>query len=381
MKVIGLMSGTSMDGITAAMVEIDEKVNGLKVELLRHKTTPYPEKIKNELIELVDKGDVDTLCRLNFQVGEQFASAAESVIDYRNEARLIGSHGQTVCHLSSEKEGGSTYTLQIGEPDVIAERTGIKTIADFRTRDLAAGGEGAPLIPYVDYKLFQSHSKNRVALNIGGIANVTYLPAEGTKSDVIAFDTGPGNMILDQLVRNITDGEKDFDENGEMARKGRVSDQLLSWLMGHPFLDKTPPKSTGRKDFGKFFANETEEQGRKMGLEPRDILASATVFTVESIKQGCENHLGKIDELIAAGGGTKNDFLMEELRKRLDFPVRTTKDFGIPPEAKEAIGFAILAYEANRGKSANIPGATGAKKFVPLGKISPGTGGIDENPR
>jgi len=372
MKIIGLMSGTSMDGITAALTAISESNNGISVDLLDYETRPYPEKVKRELLELTEGGDVETLCKVNFAVGEQFALAAESVIGNGKEVKLIGSHGQTVCHLSGKRCGNSTYTLQIGEPDVIAERTGIRTIADFRPRDIAAGGEGAPLIPYVDYKLFQSESRNRVALNLGGIANVTYLPAGGEKEDVLAFDTGPGNMVIDQLVRKTTDGEKEFDEGGNIAAKGNVDEEFLAWLMDNSYVKKTPPKSTGRKDFGRSYAEEVEEKGRKLGLSSGDILASVTAFTAESVKYGCEKYLGGIDEMIAAGGGTKNDFLMQELRRRSGLKVVTTKDFGIPPEAKEAVGFAILAYETSRGKSSNIPGATGAKRFVPLGKISPG---------
>ncbi len=378
MKIIGLMSGTSMDGITAALTAISESDNGISVDLLDYETRPYPEKVKRELLELTEGGDVETLCKVNFAVGEQFALAAESVIGNRKEVKLIGSHGQTVCHLSGKRYGNSTYTLQIGEPDIIAERTGIRTIADFRPRDIAAGGEGAPLIPYVDYKLFQSESRNRVALNLGGIANVTYLPAGGEKEDVLAFDTGPGNMVIDQLVRKITDGEKEFDEGGNIAAKGNVDEEFLAWLMDNSYVKKTPPKSTGRKDFGRSYAEEVEEKGRKLGLSSGDILASVTAFTAESVKYGCEKYLGGIDEMIAAGGGTNNDFLMEELRRRSGLKVVTTEDFGIPPEAKEAVGFAILAYETSRGKPSNIPGATGAKRFVPLGKISPGEGDFNE---
>ena len=378
MKVIGLMSGTSMDGITAALTEILEKDGKLDIKLLSYETFPYPEELREELMEVAEDGHLNDLCRLNFEIGEKFAEAAENLLN-EEEVELIGSHGQTVCHLPPDGNGGKTYTLQIGEADVIAERTGIKTVADFRTRDVAAGGEGAPLIPFVDYKLFQSNSKNRVALNIGGIANITYLPTGGGKGEVIAFDTGPGNMVLDQLVRDLTDGRMNYDENGAMARRGEVSEQLLSKLMDNPYFDRSPPKSTGRKDFGKAFTNSVKERGRQMGMDTNDIIASVTAFTAESIKYSCDKYLRAVDELIAAGGGTENDTLMEELQNRVNFPVKTTDEFGIPPEAKEAVGFAILAYETNKGRPSNILGATGAKKYVVLGKIS--SGEVAENER
>ena len=372
MKVIGLISGTSMDGITGALTDIsgDEK---LSVELLSYETTPYPDKLKEEVMSLTEGGDVESLCKANYEVGEQFARAAEALrASSEHEPELIGSHGQTVCHLPPADDRKETYTLQIGEPDVIAERTGITTIADFRVRDVAAGGEGAPLIPYMDFKIFQSESTSRASINLGGIANVTYLPAGGTLEDVIAFDTGPANMILDHLVRDLTNGQKEFDEGGEMAGRGKVKDQLLSWLMDHPFITKKPPKTTGRKHFGKAFSRKVLRKGGKLGLNDEDLLATVTAFTAESLRYNLDEYLGPVEEIIIAGGGAKNDTLVAELEARTNLPIKTTADFGIPPEAKEAIGFAIMAYETYHGRPSNVPGATGARKFVKLGKISPG---------
>lgn len=372
MKVIGLISGTSMDGITGALTDIsgDEK---LSVELLSYETTPYPDKLKEEVMSLTEGGDVESLCKANYQVGEQFARAAEALrASSGHEPELIGSHGQTVCHLPPMDDRKETYTLQIGEPDVIAERTGITTIADFRVRDVAAGGEGAPLIPYMDFKIFQSESTSRASINLGGIANVTYLPAGGTLEDVIAFDTGPANMILDHLVRDLTNGEQEFDEGGKTAGAGEVNDQLLSWLMDHPFIAKAPPKTTGRKHFGKDFSRKVLRKGNELELNDEDLLATVTAFTAESLRYNLDEFLGSVEEIIIAGGGAKNDTLLRELEERTNSPIRTTADFGIPPEAKEAIGFAIMAYETYHGRPSNVPGATGARKFVKLGKISPG---------
>jgi anhydro-N-acetylmuramic acid kinase len=224
----------------------------------------------------------------------------------------------------------------------------------------------------MDFKIFQSESTSRASINLGGIANVTYLPAGGTLEDVIAFDTGPANMILDHLVRDLTNGEQEFDEGGKTAGAGEVNDQLLSWLMDHPFIAKAPPKTTGRKHFGKDFSRKVLRKGNELELNDEDLLATVTAFTAESLRYNLDEFLGSVEEIIIAGGGAKNDTLLRELEERTNSPIRTTADFGIPPEAKEAIGFAIMAYETYHGRPSNVPGATGARKFVKLGKISPG---------
>ncbi|MBS3765725.1 anhydro-N-acetylmuramic acid kinase, partial [Candidatus Bipolaricaulota bacterium] len=331
MKIIGLMSGTSMDGITAALTDIEFMDDEPVVELLQYETFPYPEDLKTRLMNLVKGGNVKELCEINFKIGEQFAKAAKELMEGTEEkVELIGSHGQTVCHLPAVEDENETYTLQIGEPDLIAEETEVTTIADFRTRDVAAGGGGAPLIPYMDYRLFRSNQENRLALNLGGIANVTYLPKRGTIDDLIAFDTGPGNMVLDQLVRNYTHGEKEYDEDGRWANRGTINEDLLDMLMEHPFTSREPPKSTGRQGFGKEFADEVELAGDKLGLSREDVLATVTGFTAETVKRSCYKYLGEIDRVIASGGGTENSTLMEELRNRLSAKVVTTKEFGIP---------------------------------------------------
>lgn len=371
MRVIGLMSGTSMDGVTAALTDIELAQGEPKLDLVEYETFPYPDTLKVELMGLIEDGDLQGLCRLNFEVGERFAGAAKKLMKKAEEkVELIGSHGQTVCHLPPDETRAKTYTLQIGEPDLIAEETGVTTVADFRPSDVAAGGEGAPLIPYLDYRIFRSGRENRVTLNLGGIANVTFLPRECTIDEVAAFDTGPGNMVLDQLVRNYTEGKRDYDEDGKWAKRGTVNEDLLELLMQHPFIGKEPPKSTGRGDFGKGFAGEVLSTGKKMGLSREDVLATVTAFTAETVKKSCDMYLGKIDRVIASGGGTENNTLMRELRNRLSAEMVTSREFGIPSQAKEAVGFALLAYETNRGVPSNVPAATGAERRVILGKVS-----------
>ena len=372
------MSGTSMDGVTAALAKIEDIPEvqeharpRLKVRLLTYETYPYPLAVREHLLELCEAGSTRKLCTMNFQLGEIFAAAALKIIEKAgkkpSDIGIIGSHGQTVCHLP--RQG----TLQIGEPAVIAERTGITTVGDFRPRDIAAGGEGAPLIPYVDYVLFSSPKISRVLLNIGGIANVTYLPAGTGLEEIKAFDTGPGNMLLDGVMQRLTKGELSYDKDGALASKGRVYSDLLAELMRHPFIRKAPPKSTGREEFGNAFLDKILDIAQQKGLSTEDLLATLTAFTVESIVENCRLFLGEFTELIASGGGAKNRALMRGLGERLvGVKVTTTQEYGIPVEAKEALGFAILAYQTLNHRPNNVPAATGAKRAVVLGKITQG---------
>lgn len=360
-----------MDGITAALVKLAGENESFDFQLLDYETFNYPAELKRRLLNLVDGGSIEELTRLNYEIGQEFADAALE-LSSRSELSidLIGSHGQTVCHLPPDGDQERSYTLQIGEADVIAEKTGIRTVADFRPRDIASGGEGAPLIPYVDYKLFQSDLEDRVALNLGGIANVTFLPAGGTLDEVVAFDTGPGNMVIDNLVRQFTVGEEEFDRGGKWAAQGSTDEKLLNWLMDREFIKREPPKSTGRQVFGKDFAQRVGQKGKRLNLSRSDLLATVTSFTAEAISYNCKAHFEGIDKVIASGGGTRNETLMDELSHRLDARVTTTEEFELSPEAKEAAGFAILAYETSLGKPANVPKATGAGKPVILGKVS-----------
>ena len=378
-RVAGLMSGTSADGVDCAIVDIGPHA----VDVLAFHTFPYPRSVRAGILALSSgrAASLQDVCHLNVVVGELFASAVTTLSARSGIALasldLIGSHGQTVCHVPRGRRFRGRRlgsTLQIGEPSVIAERTGVTTVADFRPRDMAAGGQGAPLVPYADYVLFRDPRKGRAVQNIGGIANVTYLPAGCGLGDVLAFDTGPGNMVMDRLTSLATAGRSQYDAGGRLAARGAVNERLLAELMAHPFLRRRPPKSTGREEFGHHFSDAVYKRAGKEGVRPLDILATATAFTARSIALAYRRHLpGGVDEVIVCGGGARNGTLVgmlrEELRPAL---VKFTDDFGINADAKEAVSFAILARETLRGVANNVPLATGAANGVVLGKIVPG---------
>jgi anhydro-N-acetylmuramic acid kinase len=360
-----MMSGTSADGIDVAIVDFRRK--GLSVTTFG--TFPYPPAIRELILAMPRSGTTANVCRLNFIIGELFA---EAIIKLCRHSRispasidLIGSHGQTIYHDPVAIRLGKHLvrsTLQIGEPSVIAARTGITTIADFRPADIAAGGQGAPLVPFADYCLFSHPRKTRVIQNIGGIADI---------SDIIAFDTGPGNMTIDRTVFNVTRGRLHFDKDGRLAAKGRGDTSLLMRLMKYPYLRLRPPKTTGREIFGENF---TDMLCRRSRLAPADLLATVTAFTACSIADACRRFLpAQPDEVILCGGGARNPTLVEMLRKELaPAAVLFTDDLGINADAKEAISFAILARETFLGKPSNVPSATGASRPAILGKIIPG---------
>jgi anhydro-N-acetylmuramic acid kinase len=373
------MSGTSADGVDVAIVDIA----GRAVDVLAFDTFAYAPALRRRLFDLFDSGQTTTidLARLNVAVGEAFADALiklteRSGIDMRS-IDLIGSHGQTVCHDPAGGRIGQRKvrsTLQIGEPCVIAERTGITTVADFRPRDMAAGGQGAPLVPYADYVLFAGRRQTRAVQNIGGIANVTFLPAGGDKSSVIAFDSGPGNMVIDAVVRRVSHGRRRYDIDGRMAAAGKVDDRLLAELMAHPFLRERPPKSAGREQFGTDFADRMCSRAQRRKVAAADLVATATAFTASSIADAYRRFLpAPIDQVLLCGGGARNPTLVDMLRRRLaPTEVMLTDGFGISADAKEAVSFAILACATIRGLPGNVPSATGADGPVILGKIVPG---------
>jgi len=376
---IGLMSGTSADGVDAALVEFSED----QLRLVAYAVMPYPDSIRARLFSLFceDTESVDELSELNMLLGEEFARAALEVCRRAGfsprDIHFIGSHGQTVRHLPPKRPGrpqGST--LQIGSPAVIAERTGISTVSDFRVRDMAVGGEGAPLIPYVDSFLFGQQGRHIAVQNVGGIANVTYLPADQDEP-LIAFDTGPGNMVIDGVVNQLTGGREHFDCDGRRARAGRVDKDLLNHLMAHPFLERTPPKSTGREEFGAPFVSELLRLCRKNypGLSLDGIVATVTRWTAASIAQALDRYLPRpVDEVIVGGGGSFNPALLEFLQAELPEGITLSRhsDHGIPDDAKEAVGFALLGRETLLGRPANVTSATGASRPVILGSITPG---------
>jgi anhydro-N-acetylmuramic acid kinase len=378
MRVVGLMSGTSADGVDAAVVEIDRG----KVRLLAFDTFAYPAALRRQILGLCrpESARLENICHYNFVLGEVFADA---IIKFCSKSGmslssidLIGSHGQTIYHQpSGRRYSGRAIrsTLQIGEPSVIAQRTGITTVADFRPRDMAADGEGAPLVPYADYVLFKNKRLTRAVQNIGGIANVTFLPAGCTQDEIVAFDTGPGNMVIDGIVHLITGGRKRCDTDGKMAARGTVDKRLLGEMLRHPFFRRRPPKSTGREQFGAAFAERIYRRAGSKGLTDSNIVATVTALTARSIAQAYRRFLPVTpDELILCGGGSHNRTLVEMLQAEMpDVKMLSTDDFGISVDAKEAVSFAILAWATVKGMTNNVPAATGAKKPVILGKIVP----------
>lgn len=371
--VIGLISGTSADGVDAALVRIIGR-EPERVETIAFLTLPYPDEIREVVLRVSHDGDVEMLCRLNFALGERFAEAALQAAEIAGlsmrQVHLIGSHGQTVRHLPS---GGGT--LQIGEPAVIAYRTGVPVVSHFRGKDMAAGGQGAPLVPLVDWLLLRHARKSRLALNIGGIANITVLPAGATPEDVFAFDTGPGNMLIDGAVRHFSGGKQAFDRDGTWARRGRVDRRLLGWLMSHPFLRQPPPKSTGREMFGAAFLQKVLSRAERQAIAPYDVVATLTAWTAESIADAVRRFImpkvGHVDEIILSGGGANNPTLMAMLGERLKpIPLRRSDDVGIPADGKEAVSFAVLAHRTVMGLAGNLPSATGASTSVILGSLT-----------
>ncbi|MBI3812099.1 MAG: anhydro-N-acetylmuramic acid kinase [Nitrospirae bacterium] len=383
MKLIGLISGTSTDGVDAALVEMTGGGLHSRLKLVRFATYPYPRELRAQLVRLTHDGRVEDLSRLNVYVGELFARAAIRIAKEAglplSRIDLIGSHGQTICHQPEPRKMGGMKirsTLQIGEPSIIAERTGITTVADFRPRDMAAGGEGAPLTPYLHYILFHNPRRPRLIVNIGGISNVTYLPSAKGLSNLLAFDAGPGNMLIDGIVQHRTNGRRTMDRGGVMARRGRVDEKLLSELLRHPFLNQRPPKTTGRELFGLAMIERVVRRAKVLRLNPSDLLATTTAFTARAIAQAYEKFIlpkGGVDEVIVGGGGTRNPTLMQFLQEAFGpIPVFTFEKFDLDSRALEAMAFALFAYGTIQGEPNNVPSATGAKRAVMMGKIVPG---------
>jgi anhydro-N-acetylmuramic acid kinase len=382
-RIIGLISGTSVDGIDAALIEVRDHGSSTRVHVWAHDTYAYPENLQAQLLAAAypDSSSVDLICHLNAAVGACFAEAAIAIAaaaDVPMETvDLIGSHGQTMHHIpvATTTPLRSVSTLQIGEPCVIAERTGVTTVADFRPRDMAAGGLGAPLAPYGHYQLFADPQRPKLVQNIGGIANVSAL----TETDImqtLAFDTGPGNMLIDEAARHATGGRQHFDADGRLAAQGQTHAGLLAELLQHPFLTQPPPKATGREAFGKALWQRIRDRATDFQLSPADIARTCTAFTVESIALSYERFIfpqQAIDEIIVCGGGADNPLLMKLFRQRVQpISVVTPEHYGYPNAALEAIIFAMLAHATIHNRPSNIPRATGATHPVVLGKIIPG---------
>ncbi|MCW1970560.1 MAG: anhydro-N-acetylmuramic acid kinase [Anaerolineae bacterium] len=380
MNIIGLMSGTSADGIDVAVVEMQGAAGaaaGLDWRLRGFSTVPFAPDLQREILHCVtSQATVDRICALNFALGDAFAQAAISGAEAAglriDQIDAIGSHGQTVWHIPGQA------TLQIGSGAVIAERTGVTTISNFRARDIAAGGQGAPLVAYVDVMLLTHPTRTRAAQNIGGIGNVTFLPKLGDSAHAFAFDTGPGNMLIDDVARRMTNGEWQCDMDGQLAAAGQVDGTLFEELMDHPFLAQAPPKTTGREMFGAHFGAEIWRTAQARHVSGRDIAATVTLLTAASIARAYAEFLPRLpDEVIVSGGGARNPTLMRMLGEQLrqyqpHVQVLTSDELGINSDAKEAIAFAMLAYETLHQRPSNLPAATGARHAVILGDISPG---------
>lgn len=379
MKVIGLMSGTSLDGIDAALVEIEDRGEARRPDwrLLGFRVSAFPVERREEIHAATTSGDPGALARLHVRLGDWFAEAVLDVCELADTSParvdLIGSHGQTIWH-EPPRAGGRGTTLQLGDPATIAERTGIPVVSDFRSRDVAAGGEGAPLVPWVDRLLFTGE-RVRILQNIGGMANLTRLPAVGSSEPLVAFDTGPGNALLDGAVEQATNGALHYDPEGEWARRGRVDEALLADLLDHPFLQRPPPKSTGRESFGRGYVRALVERRRPSSEQDwADLIATLTALTAGSIGDAIERWAPAPDgEVVVSGGGARNPALMEMLEARLaPVPVHTGEVLGFDPEAKEAIAFAVLAWAHATGRPSNVPAVTGAAGARVLGSYTPG---------
>ncbi|MBQ2833883.1 MAG: anhydro-N-acetylmuramic acid kinase [Clostridia bacterium] len=383
--VIGMMSGTSVDGVDAALVRIGGSAEEMKVELLAFENKPYPDAVRAQIFELFDpkQATVDKVGYMNFLLGEMYARSALSVMEAAGmkpgDIDIIGSHGQTIWHspVPCDKDGiPVAYTVQIGEGSVIAERTGVATVSDFRVADMAAGGQGAPLVPFSEYLLYRREKETILLQNIGGIGNVTVMPAGAKPEEVFAFDTGPGNMIIDAVVSAVTNGEKTYDAGGEMGAKGTVCAPLLEKLSADAYYSQPLPKTTGREHFGTQYTADILEWGREHGLSDCDLVATVTDLTAWSIADAYVRYVlpkYQASELIVGGGGSYNKTLMAMLEKRFaqhGVRVMTQEELGYNSDAKEAVAFALLADCCIRGEANTLPSVTGAKKAAVMGKVS-----------
>jgi len=381
--VLGMMSGTSADGIDVALVRISGAPPNLNARLLSHASVKYPPALRKEILRVAEQRPLiaGALSQLNFRLGELFAGAAIAACrQFRvalSKIALVGSHGQTIFHQGRPIPyfGSPTAsTLQIGEPSVIAARTGITTVGDFRPADIALRGQGAPLVPYADYLLYRHTKLGRISLNLGGIANITVLPRAAKPQQVLAFDTGPANMLIDALVAHFTQSRLRFDKNARLAMQGRSLPALLDDLLGDPYLKLAPPKSTGREYYGHAYLKMLFSLGRHYRASPNDLIRAATIFTALSVVDALNRFVlptTKIQQLIVSGGGAHNPLILAQLAAALPgIEVLPSGRLGIPEDAKEALAFALLAYETFHQRPANLPSATGARGLAILGKIS-----------
>lgn len=384
-RVVGLMSGTSVDGIDAALVEIGGTDEAPEVRLVAFEDRPWPEEVRRQIFPLFrpETATVDKIGYMNFLMGEIYAQSVSSVVEKAGltlaDIDLIGSHGQTIWHAPEVcgKDGFPVrFTVQIGEGSVIAARTGVPTVSDFRVADMAVGGQGAPLVPFSEYLLYRRPGETILLQNIGGIGNMTVLPGDEGPEAVYAFDTGPGNMIIDAVVSALTGGAKTYDAGGAMAAEGRVDEALLAMLQQDPYYDMPLPKTTGRELFGVQYVGKILDFQRAHGLSDADVLATVTDLTAWSIADGYARYVlprRQAAELVVGGGGSYNATLLGFLRTRFapyGVEVRTQEDLGWSSDAKEAVAFALMADCCVREKPNVLPSVTGAKAAAIMGKIS-----------
>ncbi len=382
MRVAGLMSGTSLDGIDVAIVDLAESAESAKRaepkwSLVSFYTRELEPSQRAQIHDAIVQGNSAALCRLHAHLGEWFAQAVLEACAAASipigSLDLIGSHGQTIWHEPpTRSERGAT--LQLGDPATIAERTGVPVVSDFRTRDVAAGGEGAPLVPWVDRFLFAVPDRARVLQNIGGIANLTWVPPRGSSEPLLAFDTGPGNALMNVAVEMASRGAEHFDRDGARAARGRVDESVLEELLAHPYFEREPPKSTGREAFGKPFLDELLTRHKQLASSPDDLLATLNRLTARTISDAIKRWVVPkgFSELVVTGGGARNPVLLQQLREYLpDISISGGEVLGVDPDAKEAVAFAVLAWAHVAGRPANEPAATGASGPRILGNYTP----------
>jgi len=381
---LGLMSGTSVDGIDVALVRIAPSItaNAAHARLENFVTVPFAAAVRAEVLRIAEGAPISPgeISQLNFRLGRIFADAAlRACRKFRVSPRrlsVIGSHGQTIFHQGRPSRflgQPVASTLQIGEPAVIAAITGVTTVGDFRPADMAVGGQGAPLVPFADYLLYRDARRGRAILNIGGIANVTIIPKEASPREVIAFDTGPGNMVIDALVRHFTSGRRTYDAESQMASRGQLLPALLDGLLAAPYFRQAPPKSAGREQYGKAYVEKILAWGRRHRARPEDLVRTATMLTALSIADALHRWVRRrtaISQLIVSGGGARNPLILAQLSAALGgVEVTTTEALGLPGDAKEAFIFALLADQTLLCRPSNLPSATGARRPAILGKI------------
>lgn len=369
LTVVGLISGTSIDGIDAAVVEVTRRDGGVEARTVAAFTRPFEPPMRAALLDLCrPDAPLASVCAANFDVAGPFAEAALAAIERSGRGRegvdLIASHGQTIWHIPGHS------TMQIGEAAVIAERTGLPVVSNFRVRDIAAGGQGAPLASYMDYLLFRDARRGRALQNLGGIGNVTWIPAGAAPRDVVSFDTGPANMLIDGVAVLVAGRERD--DQGTLASGGQPHPGLLDELLRDPYYAEPPPKTTGREKYGEAYARDVVARGRRLGLGAADLLATVTMLTVRTIAQAYRGHLPAVQEVILSGGGVHNATLLRWLQDALSpTPVVTIDRYGVDPDFKEAVAFAIIGAQTAWGRPGNLPAATGAQRPVILGDLTP----------